>query len=158
MKAEVDYALFYEVCAEVCGTPEYLSMKQFIAHADVSVYAHSILVAKRAYAIAVRNKIKCDIRSLVRGALLHDFFLYDWHKQPKFTFHGFKHAKIARKNAEERYGLNEKEKNIIESHMFPLNLFHFPRCKEAWIVTLSDKLCAIKEITTRRKAKRRKSK
>ena len=42
----------------------------------------------------------------------------------------------------------EKEKNIIESHMFPLNLLHLPRCKEAWILILIDRVCSTREIFT----------
>ncbi|MBO4323332.1 MAG: HD family phosphohydrolase, partial [Clostridia bacterium] len=79
-----------------------------------------------------------------------DYFLYDWHKLPKFSFHGYTHAKKAMENASKDYDLNEKEKNIIYSHMFPLNLFHFPKCKEAWIVLWQDKICAIKETVNER--------
>ena len=149
----VDYAPFYSICKEIIINPKYKSMKTYIAHADVSVYKHSIEVARYAYGFAVKRKIKCDLTSLVRGALLHDFFLYDWHKQPKFTFHGFKHAKIALYNAEKEFELNKVERNIIESHMFPLNLLHFPRYKESWVVTISDKTCALKEIFKRKRKK-----
>ena len=151
MKREVDYALFREICSEVCGGERYLSMKNFVAHSDVSVYEHSIKVAEKCYVYAVSHGIKCDLRSLVRGALLHDYFLYDWHKNKPFTFHGFKHAKIALKNAERDYDLNPREKNVIKSHMFPLTPFSFPKCKEAWIVTFTDKRCALSEIFFGRK-------
>ncbi|MBO4262332.1 MAG: HD domain-containing protein [Clostridia bacterium] len=144
-RAETDFTFFDEVSAEIISDPLYITMKNYVAHAEVSVYDHSVAVARRAYGYAVRKKIKCDLRSLVRGALLHDFFLYDWHKRPKFTFHGYKHAKIALKNAEERFSLNDVEKDVISSHMFPLNLFSVPRTKEAWIVTMCDKICAAKE-------------
>ena len=41
-----------------------------------------------------------DKRSLIRGALLHDYFLYDWHDKNKpAKFHGFTHPKIAFENA-----------------------------------------------------------
>ncbi len=149
-KREVDYAFFREICSEVCSGEKYLSMKNYIAHSDVSVYEHSVKVAEKCYSYAVRRGIKCDMRSLCRGALLHDYFLYDWHKNKKFTFHGFKHAKIALLNAEKDYVLNEKEKNMIKSHMFPLTLFSFPRCKEAWILTFFDKKCALAEIFRKR--------
>jgi len=152
VKKETDYAKFNEIADKIIHTEKYESMKNYIAHSDITTYEHSVLVAKSAYNYAVNHKVKCDIESLVRGALLHDYFLYDWHKNPKFTFHGFKHAKIAMKNAERDYGLNDKEKNIILSHMFPLNLFSFPKCREAWIVTMADKKSAITE--TMRKYKK----
>ncbi len=149
----VDYARFYAICKEIISDPAFKTMKKFIAHSNVSVYKHSIEVARYAYGLAIKKKIRCDVPSLVRGALLHDFFLYDWHEQPKFSFHGFKHARIALNNAEKIFRLNKIERNIIESHMFPLNLLHWPRCKEAWIVTFSDKRCALKETVKRKKRK-----
>lgn len=152
-KGETDYTLFDEISKEICSDERFIRLTEYIAHSDVTVYAHSITVARRSYAYAVNRKIRCDVRSLIRGALLHDYFLYDWHKMPKFTFHGFKHARIARENADRDFGLNSIEKNIIESHMFPLNLLHFPKCREAWIVTVQDKICAIKE-TFKPKGKR----
>ena len=149
-REEVDLTLFKKVCDEVCSTEKYQSLKNYVAHGRISVYAHSLRVAERSYAYAITHRVKCDIVSLIRGALLHDYFLYDWHKLPKFSFHGYTHAKTAMENASKDYDLNEKEKNIIYSHMFPLNLFHFPKCKEAWIVLWQDKLCALKETVCER--------
>jgi uncharacterized protein len=37
-------------------------------------------------------------------------------------------------NANLRFELNDKEKNIIFSHMWPLTLFQIPHSKEAWLV------------------------
>ena len=145
-KGKIDFTLFDEICGEVCDTPSYARLKYYVAHADVSVFCHSVTVAKNCYVFALTKKIKCDVRSLVKGALLHDYFLYDWHHLPKFSFHGFRHAKVACENARRDFGLNEKEKNIVLSHMFPLNLRSFPKCREAWIVTLMDKKCALKEV------------
>ena len=39
----------------------------------------------------------------------------------------------------EDFALSEIEKETIRRHMFPLNPIP-PRCREAWIVTLADKL------------------
>ena len=40
---------------------------------------------------------------------------------------------------------NENVENIIESHMFPLTITKIPKSKEAFIVSLADKICAVKE-------------
>ena len=53
--------------------------KGYIQHGRFSVYAHSFLVASLCVYIAEKLRLKLDTRSLVRGALLHDYFLYDWH-------------------------------------------------------------------------------
>ena len=81
----------------------------------------------------------------MRGALLHDYFLYDWHqKDSSHRLHGFRHPKTALGNAQRDYHLNWKEKNIIARHMFPLIPVP-PQCREAWIVCLADKWCALGE-------------
>ena len=47
--------------------------------------------------------------------------------------------------AEKEFQLSDLEKNIIISHMWPLNFFHFPRSREAVLVCLADKICAFGE-------------
>jgi hypothetical protein len=81
----------------------------------------------------------------VRGALLHDYFLYDWHeKDGGHRLHGFRHPAFALYNASKDFSLNRKERNIIARHMFPLTVLP-PRCLEAWIVCFVDKYCAFSE-------------
>jgi uncharacterized protein len=80
-----------------------------------------------------------DYKALIRGALLHDYYLYDWHKSHKgHRLHGYRHPSWALHNALLRYDLSPKERNIIRSHMFPLTIFHFPRSPEARIVAKMD--------------------
>lgn len=50
------------------------------------------------------------------------------------------------RNAEELFELNWKEKNIIRSHMWPLHITHMPMCREALIVNVADKWCALEEM------------
>ena len=57
--------------------------KDCMQHGSVSVYEHSLMVAALCIEIAARCKIGADMRALVRGALLHDYFLYDWHEADK---------------------------------------------------------------------------
>ncbi|MBE6828736.1 HD domain-containing protein [Clostridium sp. KNHs216] len=121
-------------------------MGTFIQHANVSCLEHSISVAYYSYWLCRKLNLNVDCRSIIRGALLHDFFLYDWHvtKNPK-GLHGFKHPLTALENAEEHFSLNDCEKEIIVKHMWPLTLTP-PKCREALIVSLSDKFCSIIEI------------
>ncbi len=154
-KETVDMTLFYRLTEEICETEKYLMQKGFFAHADETVFDHCVNVARDCYVYAMRKKGVLDIVALTKAALLHDYYLYDWRKNPAFTFHGFKHALIAARNAAADFGLTKKERMIIESHMFPLNLFHLPRCKEAWVLTYFDKKRAIEEIFFARKQGKR---
>ena len=92
-----------------------------------------------------RVGIAVDVHALVRGALLHDYFLYDWHEKDRsHCLHGFRHPSTALKNARADYPLNRIEKNIIARHMFPLTPIP-PTCREAWLVCIADKYCALQE-------------
>ncbi len=124
--------------------------KLYRQHGKTTVYDHSVDVACMSQYLADLLHLKVDEASLVRGALLHDYFLYDWHNKDKsHRLHGFRHPKTALKNAEEDFDLTEREKNIIERHMFPLTLIP-PKYREAWLVCIADKLCALRETIRRR--------
>lgn len=122
--------------------------EKFNHHGKKSCFCHSVEVAYKSVEIAVKFFKKADMSSLVRGALLHDYYLYDWHEPDKsHRLHGIFHAKKSLINAERDFDLNKKEKDIIRKHMFPLNLA-LPRCGESWIVCIADKICATKDIFT----------
>lgn len=142
---EID-EIFFDFALPIAMHERTLKTKSYMQHGKTSCYRHSIAVAYYSLQIANRFKIKCDKRSLVRGALLHDYFLYDWHVYDRsHMFHGFTHPRYALKNASEDYELNKVEKNIILRHMFPFTLVP-PRYKEGLIVCLADKICGFKEI------------
>lgn len=91
--------------------------------------------------------IRCSRRELIRGALLHDYFLYDWHipdDENPHRLHGFYHPGVALRNALKEYHLTEREKDIIRKHMWPLTVIP-PGCREAWIVSAADKWCSLLE-------------
>jgi uncharacterized protein len=81
---------------------------------------------------------------LIRGALLHDFFRYDWHDDWNLR-HGWTHPRAALENAEKQFPLNRRERSIIRKHMWPMTLLNIPTCKEAWVVCLIDKYCSLLE-------------
>ena len=125
-------------------------MKNFTQHGNTTVFEHCVSVAKFSLLMAQylekMFKIKFDKDSLVRAALLHDYFLYDWHDKtvPGHNIHGFTHPRTAMLNADRDFGLNEIEKDIISKHMFPLTIMP-PRYRESVLVTLADKWCALCE-------------
>ncbi len=59
-------------------------------------------------------------------------------------FHAFTHPKKALENAYNLFELNDKEKDIILKHMWPITIY-LPKYKESYIITLVDKYCAIQE-------------
>lgn len=120
---------------------------QYISHGTTTLLEHSISVAEEALRIADRTHARVNETALIRGALLHDYYLYDWHDAGRApTWHGFRHPYIALHNARRDYDLNLIEQNIIWRHMFPLTPMP-PMCREAWIVCLADKICAAGETT-----------
>ena len=132
---------------EILSSPNMIKEQECFQHGAVTVYDHSLRVTKMCLKITNLFNINVDKSSLIRGALLHDFFLYDWHQKDdgSHRLHGFKHAKTALRNANKEFKLNSKEKNMILSHMFPLNMV-LPKYKESVILTIADKICASTEI------------
>lgn len=140
---------------EIVNDSRFKKEKSFIQHGDVTVYEHSLMVTKTCVAIARKLNLNVNYESLVKGALLHDYFLYDWHiKDPSHRLHGFTHPKTAMKNAKRDFGLTKKEENMILSHMFPL-VPTLPKTKESIILCLADKYCATKETIFRSKIYRK---
>lgn len=132
---------------DILKSRKFMSTKQHIQHGNMTVNDHCLNVAK--YSLIIREKlhISCDEKELIRGALLHDYFLYDWHSKehvPIYKLHGFYHPGIALRNAMDEYELTSKEKEIIKRHMWPLTIIP-PTCKEGWIVTTADKWCSLLE-------------
>lgn len=131
---------FRELIKNIINHPNYKSMNKFIHHDQITTKYHSILVAYLAYKYVKKHNSKVDLKSLVRGALLHDYYLYDWHDKSSWhKLHGFRHPCFSYKNALIDFpDLNKIEKNIILRHMWPLTIIP-PRYKESWIVQYCDK-------------------
>ncbi len=140
-----DEAEFRRILKKVCRRSRMLESARHIQHGSTSVFRHSVSVAYVTFYLARRFGIQTDAHTLVRGALLHDYFLYDWHERDDtHRWHGFIHAERALANAMEDFELNEIEQDMIRKHMFPLNRKP-PRCREAWLLCLADKLCSGRE-------------
>ncbi len=121
-------------------------MADFIQHGKITTLEHVDSVARLSYKINKRFRLGADVDALVKGAYLHDYYLYDWHKTDGGNgLHGFSHPVTAKRNAIKDFDIDDKIQNIIESHMWPLSIMRIPRCREAWIVCLADKCVAIKE-------------
>lgn len=137
---------FINIISELIYNPTVQKMKIFRQHYDSSCFEHCLEVSYISYIIC--KKLGLDYVSAARAGLLHDLFLYDWrHSRKKLNlegYHAFVHPKIALKNAEQLFELNDKEKDIIVKHMWPVTFFDFPKYKESFIITLVDKYSALK--------------
>lgn len=136
---------FFMVLEDVRQDSRFDQTKKLMQHGTTSVMSHSVNVAYTAYYIAYKLGIKVNQYNLVRGALLHDYFLYDWHEKCLAnTIHGFTHPRKAYNQAKKDFNLTPIEKDMILHHMFPLTIFP-PKTKEGIILCLADKLCASRE-------------
>lgn len=139
--------LLEKEAGDILGSKNFLSTKQYIQHGTVTVNDHCISVAKHSILLAQFLGMEYNRRELIRGALLHDYFLYDWHDKDHVNplrLHGFFHPGVALKNASEEYALTDREKDIIRKHMWPLTVVP-PMCREAWVVTAADKWVSLME-------------
>lgn len=145
-------AFFWEEVRQVCSSSRMNKSRTFYQHGKINIYVHSLRVAYICYYWVKKYHLHVDEKALIRGALLHDYFLYDWHdkehehKRP----HGFFYPSAALCNAKQDFILTRKEENIIQRHMFPLTLIP-PGCKEAWLVCMADKVCSTRETVRERR-------
>ena len=133
--------------SDIITSHNFNSTKEHIQHGNMTVNNHCMNVAKLSLAISERLHIPCKKEELIRGALLHDYFLYDWHVgdyAKPYKLHGLYHPGRALVNARKEYDLTPREQDIIKKHMWPLTVVP-PMCREAWIVSAADKWCSIME-------------
>ena len=150
---------FYHLVKDITKSKEYQQMKRFRHHVKTSAYSHSIKVAFLCYRHHKRfGTKKIDLYHFVRGALLHDYYLYDWHeKDPAHKFHGFTHPKKALENAENAYpDLTVTEKDMIERHMFPLTP-RPPRTRGGWLLCFYDKVATVSDYLGKNMWKKKKA-
>ena len=138
---------FSDYLKEFINNEKYKELANYIAHGKTTLLNHSINVSYLCYLYSIaKPKKKYDMNSLIRGSLLHDFYLYDWHNKDHKRPHGFHHPLIAYKNAIKYFDINKIEENIIKTHMFPLTLFRIPKYKESWLVQKMDKKATFLEM------------
>lgn len=89
---------FFRILKEVKKESRLQETDQYLQHGVTSVYRHSLAVAYFSCYLAEKMHLKVRTREMIRGALLHDYFLYDWHEKSKdHRLHGFTHPARALK-------------------------------------------------------------
>lgn len=139
---------YYQRLSAVSGLEQ---LARYPQHGTTSRLLHSIAIAYYSYRLASCIGISIHAEELVRGALLHDYFLYDAQDgNSSHKGHWTRHPEIALKNAAQELELTDIETDIIKKHMFPLTL-QPPRCRESVLVSLTDKGCSVYEFFRRKK-------
>jgi uncharacterized protein len=89
------------------------------------------------------KNFRLDAAAVARGALLHDFFLYDWRTTGR-RHHPVTHPRTALRNARKRFALTPIEQDIIATHMWPIGkpFYAYP---ESFLVSSVDKLVSARE-------------
>ncbi len=137
---------FLKITRDIRMNSSVEKMKQFKQHYNTSCFKHCLEVSFLCYKVCKR--LELDYVSAARAGMLHDFFLYDWREHqenlPVKGLHAFAHPKIALINSMKVSNLNEKEKDIIKKHMWPVTFFQIPKYRESFIITFIDKYSALK--------------
>lgn len=138
---------FINIIQDLQANNQLNQMHQFIQHGTTSTYIHCLAVAYTSYKLTYQLPFQFDRNSVVRGAMLHDFYLYDWHIPHKsHRLHGFYHPGFALNNAKKHYKISPIEEDIICKHMWPLTITRCPKYRESILVCIVDKLSSLSEI------------
>ena len=142
---------YLSIVQDILENEDFLEIKK-ITHHGLDRLGHSLRVSYYSYKIS--KLLGLDYESTARAGLLHDFFFESnkgsGAKRRLKTL--INHPKYALQNANDHFYLNDVEKDIIVSHMFPVS-FTLPKYVEAWIVNLVDDVVAIGEVGYKSKTK-----
>lgn len=128
---------------QIINNKDFQKLRYYKQHNWSDRLMHSINVSYLSWLMA--RHLGCDAKAAARAGLLHDFCLYDFHEKSADGEHqAFLHPKVAAENSMEHFDISEKERDAILSHMFPLG--PLPKSREAWLITIADKLCAAAEL------------
>ena len=137
---------YMECVKDILCSDIFKKTDEFVQHGSTSTMEHSIDVSYTTYSVC--KKLNLNYKSAARAALLHDFYLYDWHRPVKETgafLHGLTHPFKAAKNAKKYFNITNMEAGMIKTHMFPLTPLP-PLSPEGWVLTIADKSVSINEI------------
>ena len=128
----------YNILIEDILENEKFNKLDTIEHHGTSRLKHSKRVSYYSYKVCKR--LRLDYIAAARAGLLHDFFFSDNERTKKERIKSvFTHPKKALETANTYFELNDIEKNIIMSHMFPIYII-LPEYLESWIVSIVDKI------------------
>ncbi|MBR2669107.1 MAG: HD domain-containing protein [Solobacterium sp.] len=131
---------FLEIIKDIADHPEFRKLEQFTHHLHTNRYQHCLNVSWYTYLWA--KKLGLNYKEAARGALLHDFFLYDYRSNPPIKGnHNEIHPIAAFTNAEKYFEVTDIMRDCILRHMWP-NTSASPETREGYLVSVADKYCA----------------
>ena len=141
LKADHDTAMeFLKTVSDITAVEEYRQLKSFVHHKTTNRYQHCLNVAW--YTFLWCKNAGFDRRSAARGAMLHDFYLYDTDEfRASGMNHNIVHPRTALKNAKHFFEVDRIMEDCIIHHMWPSGLGK-PLTKEGFVVCAADKYCA----------------
>lgn len=144
----------YSYGGRILTSPEFQSAFQQTHHNVTTVGDHSLNVAVAALCICAflaRLHIHTRTRDVTEAALCHDLGILGRHE--KFANnrqcchqHPLDSVEVARRLDPD---MDDRTLEMIRTHMWPMTLKP-PTSREGVIISLADKYCAIREVTSRR--------
>ncbi len=130
---------YLEIVKKIMFNRKFKKLREEKHHAITNRYDHLCSVAYLTYKMCKRHHL--DYESATKAALMHDFFFND---EVTSMNEMIIHPEVSLQNALKLEKLNDKEKNIILSHMFPFGK-HLPKYKESFVVDFADDIISVKE-------------
>ena len=134
---------YIAIVSPLLAEPGIQKLGDFVQHSDITLLMHVRAVSWMTYTFC--KTLGWDHVAAARAGILHDYVTYDWHvPDPSHRLHGFRHPGFAVTNSRKITELSALEENMIRRHMWPLTVVP-PKYKEAWALTLVDKVLATRE-------------
>ena len=134
---------FYDLIADLLQSQEVQGLKNYQHHIMTTRFQHCLNVSYYNYKIC--RFLKLDADSAAVAGLLHDLYYYDtkaYTSQKPEIRHSRNHPRRALQNAEKMLQLNDRERDMISKHMWPVTTDR-PKYAETYLITFVDKYCAM---------------
>ena len=131
---------FETIIKPILSNEEFLKTKEK-RHHGITRFDHLMRVSY--YSFLITKILHLNYKETTRAALLHDFFLDETNKDTKIGKLR-NHPYYALENSLKLFDLNNKEKDIILKHMWPVTIIP-PKYLEGFVITFVDKHCAMSE-------------
>lgn len=136
---------YYHLVSDLLNSQEIQTLKNYQHHITTTRFQHSLNVSYYNYKLC--RFFRLDADSAAKAGLLHDLYFYDtktYTSRKPAVKHSKHHPQTALSNAEKILQLNDRERDMIRNHMWPVTLAR-PKYAETYLITIVDKYCAMIE-------------